>query len=208
VLASWAQRPCLVARDPRRAPSRRPIQTNHGRPLVWRCCTPEQRRRLERAAPFIASLGKLARRGSRLGARLLRRRSVTKSVSPRSSSARRVARSEFDCFARWRSLCADRFLRRAYFVIAHRRNACRLAPPQLGAWPDPNLIASLASARCVQWLAPLAAMFAGEPPSSSDPTKRVCLGNQLGFDAFRRLLLQIGGANIAGADRALGRDPV
>ena len=30
-------------------------------------------------------------------------------------------------------------------------------------------------------------------------------GNQLYFDAFRRLLLQIGGANIAGADRALDR---
>jgi len=41
---------------------------------------------------------------------------------------------------------------------------------------------------------PLAAMFAGLPPSSSDPTERksVC----------RQLLLPIGGANIAGADRS------
>jgi len=43
---------------------------------------------------------KLAQRGSRLSARLLRRRSGTKSVSPPSSSARRVARSVFDCLAR------------------------------------------------------------------------------------------------------------
>jgi hypothetical protein len=41
-------------------------------------------------------------------------------------------------------------------------------------------------------------MFAGEPPSSSDPTKRLRL-EHLDLDAFRRLLLQIGGANIAGA---------
>jgi len=49
-------------------------------------------------------------------------------------------------------------------------------------------------------------MFAGEPPSSSDPTKR--LWRRIGsvLDAFRRLLLQIGGANIAGADRA-GKPP-
>jgi hypothetical protein len=33
-------------------------------------------------------------------------------------------------------------------------------------------------------------MFAGEPPSSSNPTKRL---------SIRRLLLQIGGANIAAA---------
>jgi hypothetical protein len=44
-------------------------------------------------------------------------------------------------------------------------------------------------------------MFALEPPSSSDPTKRVCLRISSVLDAFRRLLLQIGGANIAGADR-------
>jgi hypothetical protein len=46
------------------------------------------------------------------------------------------------------------------------------------------------------WLAPLAAMFAGDPPSSSNPTNG-CLANLLYSDAFRRLLLQIGGANIA-----------
>jgi hypothetical protein len=50
---------------------------------------------------LIAPLALLAPRGSRLGARLLRRRSQTKSVSARSSSARRVARSVFDCSARW-----------------------------------------------------------------------------------------------------------
>jgi len=44
-------------------------------------------------------------------------------------------------------------------------------------------------------------MFAGEPRSSSDPTKRR-VGNPLYLDAFRPLLRQIGGANIAGADRA------
>jgi hypothetical protein len=49
---------------------------------------------------------------------------------------------------------------------------------------------------------PLAAMFAGEPLISSDPTKRSWDKSTLIFDAFRRLLLQIGGANIAGADRA------
>jgi hypothetical protein len=45
-------------------------------------------------------------------------------------------------------------------------------------------------------------MFAGQPPSSSDPTKR--LRRRMGhvLDAFHRLLLQIGGANIAGTDRA------
>jgi hypothetical protein len=45
-------------------------------------------------------------------------------------------------------------------------------------------------------------MFAGKPPSSSDPTKRSCRGSALFVDAFRRLLLQIGGANIASEDRA------
>jgi len=44
-----------------------------------------------------------------------------------------------------------------------------------------------------------------EPPSSSDPTKRSCRKSGSLLDAFRRLLLQIGGANIAGADRALER---
>jgi hypothetical protein len=45
-------------------------------------------------------------------------------------------------------------------------------------------------------------MFAGEPPSSSDPTKRSFRRISSDLEAFRRLLLQIGGANIAGADRA------
>ena len=40
-------------------------------------------------------------------------------------------------------------------------------------------------------------MFAGEPPSSSDPTKRPCRQISSVLETFRRLLLQIGGANIA-----------
>ncbi len=47
-------------------------------------------------------------------------------------------------------------------------------------------------------LAPLAAMFAGKPPSSSNPTKRLCCRFSPVLESFRRLLLQIGGANIAG----------
>jgi hypothetical protein len=46
-------------------------------------------------------------------------------------------------------------------------------------------------------------MFAGEPPSSSDPTKRPFRRISSDLEAFRQLLLQIGGANIAGADRAV-----
>jgi hypothetical protein len=54
-----------------------------------------------RGRPFlIASLAKLARRGSRPGARLLRRRSLTESVSARSPS----------------SLGADRALERSTYV--------------------------------------------------------------------------------------------
>jgi hypothetical protein len=52
-------------------------------------------------------------------------------------------------------------------------------------------------------LTALAAMFAGEPPSSSNPTKRSRRRIGSFLDAIRRLLLQIGGANIAAADRAL-----
>jgi hypothetical protein len=48
-------------------------------------------------------------------------------------------------------------------------------------------------------------MFAEKPPSSSDPTKRPCRRLSSVHEAFRRLRLQIGGANIAGADRALER---
>src|SRR5215217_9076705 len=46
-------------------------------------------------------------------------------------------------------------------------------------------------------------MFAREPPSSSDPTKRPFRRISSDLEAFRQLLLQIGGANIAGADRAV-----
>ena len=48
-------------------------------------------------------------------------------------------------------------------------------------------------------------MFAGEPPSSSNPTKRLFSETSSALEAFRPLLLQIGGANIAGPDRALER---
>jgi hypothetical protein len=48
-------------------------------------------------------------------------------------------------------------------------------------------------------------MFAGKPPSSSDPTKRSPRKISSVLNAFRRLLLQIGGANITSADRALKR---
>jgi hypothetical protein len=44
-------------------------------------------------------------------------------------------------------------------------------------------------------------MFAGEPPSSSNRRNDPCRRISSVLDAFRRLLLQIGGANIAGADR-------
>src|SRR5215218_1743940 len=61
----------------------------------------------------------------------------------------------------------------------------------------PRLIAPLAGARSVQLLASLAAMFAGEPPSSSNPTKRLSSRMSSLLESFRRLLLQIGGANLA-----------
>jgi hypothetical protein len=69
-----------------------------------------------------------------------------------------------------------------------------LVRPDSGARDPVGLPRSPSSLR--RWLA-LAATFAGEPPSSSDPTKRSCrrIGSVLA--SFRRLLLQIGGANIA-----------
>jgi hypothetical protein len=42
------------------------------------------------------------------------------------------ANTELDCFARFRSLSADRALELAYFVVPQRRKACRLPPPQHG----------------------------------------------------------------------------
>jgi hypothetical protein len=58
-------------------------------------------------------------------------------------------------------------------------------------------------------------MFAGEPPPSSNQTKRLCAQPAPPRTPSRRLLLQIGGANIACADRALeaayfvaARDPI
>jgi len=53
----------------------------------------------------------------------------------------------------------------------------------------PYLIAPLAKARSVKWLAPLAAMFAVEPPSSSNPTKRSRRKIGSVSEPFRRLLL-------------------
>ena len=66
----------------------------------------------------------------------------------------------------------------------------------------PSLIAPLACARSVEWLAPLAATFAGAAVFvGADET--IVSEDQLLLDAFRQLLLQIGGANIASADRAV-----
>jgi hypothetical protein len=48
-------------------------------------------------------------------------------------------------------------------------------------------------------------MFAGKPPSSSDPMKPSPRKISSVLNAFRRLLLQIGGANITSPDRALER---
>src|SRR4249920_2089575 len=68
------------------------------------------------------------RRREHRGSRLLRRRLPTRSVSPHASSARRrairclIARSA-RCGSRWDA---------AYFVVARRREACRLTPPQHG----------------------------------------------------------------------------
>jgi hypothetical protein len=46
-------------------------------------------------------------------------------------------------------------------------------------------------------------MFAAEPPSSSNPTKRLCWRFSSLLEALRRPLLQIGGANITGAERPM-----
>jgi hypothetical protein len=87
-----------------------------------------------------------------LGSRLLRRRSTTKNPSAHSSSARRrairrwIARSA-RCGSRWEA---------AYFVIAQRRKARRLTPPQHGGVRS-----------AVGLLAPLAVHRAGRPPTSS-----------------------------------------
>jgi len=66
----------------------------------------------------------------------------------------------------------------------------------------PSLIASLAKGSLSLMARSARCDVRREPPSSSYPTKplrrRVCIA----LDSFRRLLLQIGGANIAGAHRA------
>ena len=54
---------------------------------------------------------------------------------------------DFDCSTRWRSLRPDRACELAYFVVARRRKACLLTPPQHGEGRDPILIAPLAGAR-------------------------------------------------------------
>jgi hypothetical protein len=54
------------------------------------------------------------------------------------------ANTELDCFARFRSVSADRALELAYFVVAQRRKACRLPPPQHGearSVVSPNIVA-------------------------------------------------------------------
>jgi hypothetical protein len=67
------------------------------------------------------------------------------------------------------------------------------------------------SARCVEWLAPLAASNGSLRSLRCSLEAAVFVGSdetivsedQLLLDAFRRLVLQIGGANIASADRAM-----
>ena len=76
------------------------------------------------------------------GSILLRRRSQTKSVSARSSSARRRAIPDAHCSARWAARASR--LESAYFVVARRRKACLLAPPQHGGARFPTLTAPLA----------------------------------------------------------------
>jgi hypothetical protein len=76
---------------------------------------------------------------------------------------------DFDCSTRWRSLRADRACELAYFVVARRRKACLLTPPQHGEGRDPILIAPLAGARSAR-IAPV-----NSPTSSSlADEKRVC----------------------------------
>ena len=76
---------------------------------------------------------------------------------------------DFDCSTRWRSLRPDRACELAYFVVAPRRKACLLTPPQHGEGRDPILIAPLAGARSAR-IAPV-----NSPTSSSlADEKRVC----------------------------------
>src|SRR4029453_7616119 len=74
-----------------------------------------------------------------------------------------------------------------------------------------SIYCSTRCARCVSWLAPLAAMFAREPPSSLDPTK--LLVNELAFVSSRLLVsscrsaARTSGARIAVCSRRLRRRP-
>jgi hypothetical protein len=81
----------------------------------------------------------------------------------------------------WALLLAHRACGSAYFVVAHRRKACLLVPPQHGgarfrrsqhASRSGCGTCLLPQSRSVRLLAPLAAMFAGLPPSSSELTER------------------------------------
>jgi hypothetical protein len=61
---------------------------------------------------------------------------------------------------------------------------------------------SARQARSLEWLAPLACDVRQGAAVFVESDETSVSENQLCFDSFRRLLLQIGGANISGADRA------
>ena len=85
-----------------------------------------------------------------------------------------------------------------------------ISPIQLGT-QTPVSACCARLTRCLERLAALDAMFVGEPPSSSDPTKRLCWRIGSVLDPFRWLLLQIGGANIGcpnGARSDKSRNPM
>ena len=59
-------------------------------------------------------------------------------------------------------------------LLAHSSRTAARQPGSARRRAIRSLIAPLAGARCGRRLAPLAAIFAGEPPSSSSPTKQLC----------------------------------
>jgi hypothetical protein len=71
----------------------------------------------------------------------------------------------------------------AYFVVVRRRKSVSARSSSARRGRDPYLIAPLACARCVEWLAPLAAMFARSRLFvGSDET--IVSEDQLLLDAF------------------------
>jgi hypothetical protein len=84
-------------------------------------------------ASLIAPFAALTPRGSRLEARLLRRRSQTKQRVCSLLSARRVARSGFDCLARWRSLgdpsCQNFNTKYGAQILTSRRSSLQMEVP-------------------------------------------------------------------------------